>query len=271
MFIRISAASLLLFVSLTNGFSQAGLQFPEEGKVYVIAHRGAHSGIPENSLAAYEEAIRLGCDFVEIDIRTTKDGHLISMHNATIDQYVADHTGKVKDLTLSEIKKLDIGEKMGAKWHGTRVPTLEEILELCKGKIKIYLDLKDAQPSDIITLLRKYNMEKQVVWYISGFMNKTIMEVIKDCPACLVMPDPGDISNIERISVAYNPAVIATDMGHLTTEFVKKAHERRMLVFTDDDKGNLEEWEKMINMGTDGIQTDHPEELLEYLRSRGGK
>ncbi len=263
MSIRLLLLSLL--TSAFQSFAQPGLQFPTDGPVYVIAHRGAHQGIPENSLAAYEEAIRIGCDFIEIDIRTTLDKQLISIHNATIDQYVSGATGKVSNMTLAEIGKLDIGEKVGAKWRNTRIPTLEEILMLTKGKIKIYLDLKDADPTDIISLLKKYDMENQVVWYISGFLHKTIMEVKQECPVCLVMPDPGDLANIERVAVAYNPSVIATDMEHLSPEFVQKAHERRMLVFTDDNEGNPEEWERMIAMGTDGIQTDHPTDLLEYL------
>ena len=56
--------------------------------VYVIAHRGAHKNMPENSLPAYRKAIDLGCDFVEIDVRTTKDGRFVSMHNSGIDEYV---------------------------------------------------------------------------------------------------------------------------------------------------------------------------------------
>jgi len=268
MSIRIFALSLILFITFEKAFAQPGLQFPENGQVYVIAHRGAHKGIPENSIAAYKEAIRIGCDFIEIDVRTTRDGQLISIHDASIDEYIAGNSGKVCDLTLAEIRKLDIGEKVGAKWRGTKIPTLEEILQVSKGKIKIYLDLKDADPTDIISLLKKYDMEQQVVWYIPGFLHKTIIEVKQECPQCLVMPDPGELANIERVAVAYNPPVIATDMEHLSPEFVQKAHERSILVFTDDHDGNPEEWEKMIVMGTDGIQTDHPVDLLEYLQKR---
>ncbi|MDZ7608074.1 MAG: glycerophosphodiester phosphodiesterase family protein [Cyclobacteriaceae bacterium] len=271
MSIRIFVICLILLFTFEKVFAQPGLQFPEHGSVYVIAHRGVHSGIPENSISAYQEAIRIGCDFIEIDVRTTRDGQLISIHNSTIDEYASGQTGKVRDLTLAELRKLDIGEKSGAKWSGTHIPTLEEVLQVSKGKIKIYLDLKDADPSDIISLLVKYGMQQQVVWYIPGNLHKAIMEVKQECPPCLVMPDPGDLANIERVAVAYNPPVIATDMKHLSLEFVQKAHERRILVFTDDDEGNPEEWEKMIAMGTDGIQTDAPEELIKYLQSRKGK
>ncbi len=89
---------------------------PRSGKIYVIAHRGAHVGIPENSLPAFQKAIDLGCDFVEIDTRATKDGKIVSVHNATIDQYVSGETGRVKNFTLAELKQFSIGEKTGPEW-----------------------------------------------------------------------------------------------------------------------------------------------------------
>ncbi len=76
---------------------------PKQGGMYVIAHRGAHQGIPENTLAAYRKAIELGCDFVEIDVRTTKDGALVSVHNATMEAYTGGAELAVRDLTLAEL------------------------------------------------------------------------------------------------------------------------------------------------------------------------
>ena len=73
---------------------------PKNGNTYVIAHRGAHEGIPENSLPAYQKAIDLGCDFVEIDIRTTRDKQFVSVHNSSINAYVDGKSGNVKDMRL---------------------------------------------------------------------------------------------------------------------------------------------------------------------------
>jgi glycerophosphoryl diester phosphodiesterase len=84
---------------------------PKNGNTYVIAHRGVHNGIPENSLPAYREATTLGCDFVEIDVRRTKDGRIVNVHNPTIDAYVNGITGKVSDFTRAALKELDIGER----------------------------------------------------------------------------------------------------------------------------------------------------------------
>jgi len=263
--------SLLLFTITSSARSQALITPPKNGDVYVIAHRGAHIGIPENSLAAYQKAIDLGCDFVEIDVRTTKDNHFVSVHNSSIDAYVEGKTGEVKNLTLAELKVLDIGKRIGDEWIDTRIPTFEQILKLCQGKIGIYLDLKDADPSELIEIIKKYNMETTIVWYIPAFYNKAIMEVKSFCPDCLVMPDPGKEKNIEKVSTAYQPKVIASDIGALSQSFVKKVHEKGALVFVDDSEDLMDklhdEWQTLFDWGVDGIQTDQPEALIKYLQS----
>jgi len=263
---------LLCSIALWRASAQSALPTPKNGNVFVIAHRGAHNGIPENSLAAYQKAIDLGCDFVEIDARTTKDNQIVSVHNSTIDNYVKGKTGKVRDMTLDELRALDIGEKLGGEWKGTKIPTLEEILQLCQGKIGIYLDLKDADPEQIIKLIKKYGMEEHIVWYIPASYHKALMEVKQLCETCLVMPDPGAADNIERVTVAYQPKVLATDMGELSEKFVKKSHESQAMVFVDDSEDEPKkregEWEKILNWKTDGIQTDYPEELIRFLEER---
>ncbi len=106
---------------------------PKNGNTYVIAHRGVHNDIPENTLAAYQKAIDLGCDFVEIDIRKTKDGKFVSVHNSTVDAYVEGVKGKVSSFTLAELKQMNIGKRVSPKWENERIPTFEEILQVCKG------------------------------------------------------------------------------------------------------------------------------------------
>ena len=265
--IKMGAISVMLSISISPLFAQNLLPAPRHGNTYVIAHRGAHAGIPENSLAAYQKAIDLGCDFIEIDIRTTKDGGLVSVHNVTIDAYVLGERGKVSDLTLAEIRSLDIGEKVGSEWKGTQVPTFEEILKLSEGKIGIYLDLKDADPRVLVPLLGKYNMAERTVWYLSAGNADVIESIQKQCPECLVMPDPGDESNISKVISAFNPKILATDMGALSASFVAKSHKSKAMVFVDEKAGDKNEWARILSLGTDGIQTDQPEALIKYLQS----
>jgi glycerophosphoryl diester phosphodiesterase len=238
---------------------------PKNG-VYVIAHRGAHQGIPENSLPAYQKAIDLGCDFVEIDIRTTKDGHFVSVHNSTIGSYVDGNTGSVRNMTLAELKALDIGEKLGKDWKYTRIPTFEEILQLCQGKIGIYLDLKDAPIPELIELIRKYNMENDIVWYIPYQYFLQIENVNKLFGNTFPMPDPQSKENIKKAVEKIKSPLIATDMGELSQDFVDEAHKYGARIFVDEKEGTKTEWEKIIKWGTEGIQTDKPAELIEFLK-----
>ena len=237
-------------------------------RVYVIAHRGAHIGIPENSLAAYQKAIDLGCDFVEIDVRTTKDGKFVSVHNSTIDDYVKGVTGKVRNLTLAQLEALDIGTRVGPEWKNTRIPTFEQILKLCQGKIGIYLDLKDAPVPELMKLIKKYHMEKDVIWYIPSRYLMQMKNVDTVFGNSFPMPDPGPEKNLEKVLVKLKPAVVATDMGVLSQRFVEEAHQKNAKVFVDEDKGTEAEWNKILSWKTDGIQTNDPAKLIQFLKNK---
>jgi len=258
-------AALSINITAQETKPACALKKPGHG-VYVIAHRGVHNGIPENSLPAYSKAIELGCDFVEIDIRTTKDGKFVSLHNAKLEGYVPGIKGKVHDYNLKQLKSLDIGKKYGPQWKGTRIPTFEEILELCKGKIGIYLDLKKAPVTELVPIVKKYGMERNIIWYISAADTKNIDDLKESCPECLLMPDAGGEANIPAVTDNLKPCILASDIEHLSESLVKTAHEHHALVFADDKSATESEWKQMLQWKTDGIQTDRPEALIDYLK-----
>ncbi len=245
-----------------SGFRKA------KNHIYVIAHRGAHKGIPENSLAAYQKAIDLGCDFIEVDIRTTSDGKFVSVHNADINKYTEGKTGLVKDMELAQLKALDIGAKIGGEWEGTQIPTFEEILKLCQGKIGIYLDLKDAPVPGLMKLIKKYHMERDVVWYIPASHLLQTGNKGKAFGKSFTMPDPGAEENLNIVLSKLEPVVVATYMGVLTGSFVETAHGHNVKVFVDEKQGTEAEWGEILSWGTDGIQTDDPEKLIAFLKGR---
>lgn len=236
---------------------------PNHGGLYVVAHRGAHQGIPENSLAAYQKAIDLGCDFVEIDLRTTKDGHFVSIHNSTVDAYGEGFTGTVKDMTLAEIRALDIGLRVGPEWKDTRVPTFDEILEVCQGKIGIYLDMKSADIADALKKVQEYNMQDSVL-FLNGARNLKRLMQLSD--KAIPMPDPGDERNLPRIIKRLNPSIIAPVWNDFSDTYAKTCHDAGAKVIVDEkDKTS---WPTALEWKADGIQTDHPEELIAWLKAR---
>jgi glycerophosphoryl diester phosphodiesterase len=240
---------------------------PRHGDTYVVAHRGAHGDIPENSLPAYRRAIQLGCDFVEIDVRRTRDGKIVSVHNSRIDAYVQGDTGLVSNFTLAQLKAMDIGWAHGPEWKGTTVPTVEEIFGLCRGRIGIYLDLKEPLVRELVPLIQKFGMEKEVVWYIPADREEVIRDLREQCPDCLPMPDPGDAGTLPDVLAVWEPSVIATDMGALSAVFVRRCHDSEAMVFVDERQGGEVEWKYILSLGTDGIQTDDPEGLIRFLNS----
>ena len=264
---------VLLLASMTFSVApeeRAALAPPRHGGVYVVAHRGAHRGIPENTLAAYQKAIELGVDFVEIDVRTTKDGRFVSVHNSTIDAYVLDGaTGKVADFTLDELRALDVGSRVGPQWSKEKIPTLEEILDLCKGKVGIYLDLKDAPVDPIVRMIRERGMERDVLWYAGP---EELRQVRAQCPNCIVMPDPGPEENLPALIEEFHPQVVATVWRHHTPSLVQRCHAAGAIVIVDEGHVAPPEdvrcWEQALEWGTDGIQTDYPEELIAFLKHR---
>ena len=207
------------------------LRPPRNGGVYVVAHRGAHQGIPENSLPAYQKAIDLGCDFVEIDVRTTKDGRFVSVHNDSIDAYVDGASGKIRELTLAQLRSFDIGARVGPKWQGTRVPTFAEILDLCRGKIGIYLDLKDAPIPGLVRIVQRYGMEREVLWHASP---SRLEQLQKLCPTCLAMPDPYREEMLPAVLKRLHPRVVASFCDRISPSFIKTCHEVGAIVIADE-------------------------------------
>jgi len=267
--IQIGLILFLVFSVKVSAQEKSYMPKPKHGNTYVVAHRGAHRGIPENTLAAYQKAIDLGCDYVEIDIRKTKDGKFVSVHNATIDAYTEGRVkGKVGEFTLAELKQLNIGKRVGPDWENERIPIFEDILKLCKGRIGIYLDLKEPDIKAQIAIIKKYGMERDIIWYIPASYMDAIKEVKKNCNECIVMPDPGSKKNIKEVVKEVHPLVLATDMGELNKEYMTIAKGLNVKVITDDKKGNVEEWKKILEMGADGIQTDDPEKLIQFLKNK---
>lgn len=264
---KIMLFSLLSIVASITGCTTSvtlPIKPPKHGGVYVVAHRGAHLDIPENTIPAYQKAIDLGVDFVEIDVRQTKDHHFVSCHNEEINKYtVGDTPGKISEMTLAEIKALDVGSRIGPQWKGTQIPTFEEILDLVKGKCGVYLDLKNAPVAPLIKMIKARGMEHEVIWY--AYNDSDFIDIKKICSECVIMPDPGPEKNLAGLIEKFHPDIIASTWKYLSARFVETCHKAGAIVIVDD--GGPKTWDDILKWGTDGIQTNEPEKLIQRLES----
>ena len=262
----------------------------DQSSVLVVAHRGDWRNFPENSLEAIDSAIKMGVDIVELDVKQTKDGELILMHDRTLDRTT---TGKglVSDFTVDSIRKLKL--KNGCNIRTIHnVPTLEEALLHAKGKIMINLDQADRYFDQIYPLLKKTGTEKQII--MKG--RKTVAEVKKSFGNYLndviYMPiidlDKPDAEKqidvfIKEISPVAFELLYVKDTNSLPKKLVKTL-ERRALIWYNtlwdtmagghDDDLSLKDpdagYGYLIEiLGCRILQTDRPSYLLDYLRKKG--
>ncbi|HTK19751.1 MAG TPA: glycerophosphodiester phosphodiesterase family protein [Mucilaginibacter sp.] len=240
-------------------------------KFIVICHRGDHVKYPENTLAAYAEAIKNGADYLEIDLRTTKDSALVSMHDATVNR-MTNAKGAVKDLTMAEIKQLQVKSRDSLDKTVYQVPTFEEILKLCKDKIYIYIDFKNASASATYAMLKKYGMEKQVLVYINGIQQFIDWRhVAPDMPLMFSMPNSvKDVAGMKTFINQVKPDILDGSWKEYTKEMVQFATEQNIPVWPDiQSKDEDQNWDAAIVLGFKGLQTDHPPALIWYLEGKG--
>lgn len=237
----------------------------------VIAHRGDHINYPENTLAAYEQAIKDGADYVEIDLRTTKDGRLISLHNESVDR-MTNGTGRVKDLTLEAIKKLRVKVVNQSQKTTYSIPGFEEILTLCKNKIYIYIDFKDADPAVVFAMLKHYGMENQVLVYINKSEQLiTWRKVAPQIPLMLSLPDEvKDSTAMIKFADLNRPDLLDGNYEQYTPQLTIAAKSHNLPAWPDaqSQAEGPEVWAKAIRNGLPGLQTDHPQELINFLKKQ---
>ena len=227
--------------------------------VAVIAHRGEHLHHPENTLPAYQAAIDAGADFIEVDLRTTSDGKLVIMHDATVDSQT-NGKGAVKDMTFAQIRALDV--------RGSKVPTFDEVLDLARGKIGVYVDSKQVSAADMIAAVERYDMQDRIVVY-GGY--KYLKDVAALRPKIRVMPESVSAAVCRKLIDEFHPKVIAFDARDFKDEIIAIAKTAKADIYVDrfGDADTPASWQDAIDRGATGIQTNKPAELVGYLRSRG--
>ena len=247
------------------------INFPSsKNKIIVIAHRGDHAIAPENSLLAIQTAINDGADYVEIDLRTTIDSQLVLMHDASVDR-MTNGVGKVSSLSYENIRTLKLFNKSINQSDTFQVPSFEEVLQLCKNKINIYLDFKDANVQEAYAAVKKAKMEDQMVVYINT--PNQFVDWRKWAPKMPLILSLNSKVNDSLAMVQYlsrtNIDILDGNWNEYTQETVSAAKKMGVPVWADMQSKFEDEnyWLKGLILGLAGIQTDHPKELVQFIKS----
>lgn len=265
-------------------------------KVIVLAHRGCWGSAPEVSIAAIRACGPIGADAVEIDVRLSRDGVLVLMHDETVDR-MTDGTGAVADLSAAEIRALRLRAGAGgpnAPLTDEHVPTLEEALEAARGKIAVNLHLEAPVETQVAAMLKRMKMTLQATTWVPG---------PPDADVLAQSPLPGAVGLIPTINecnrhhaapcwsapvrslsqfAPYRPVAFFFDWM-TSREFIRQVASTdrpastRIFVETLNRIDHLpprdrrREWCELIDMGVGVIMTDQPADLVRFLRSPQSK
>ncbi|MEO1436242.1 MAG: glycerophosphodiester phosphodiesterase family protein [Bacteroidota bacterium] len=266
----------------------ANLENSMDDDVIVVAHRGDWRNAPENSLPAIWNCIEMGVEMVEIDVRETKDGQLVLMHDVTIDR-TTNGSGLVKDWTLDSLKTLRLLDGLGIPTRH-QIPTLEEALDLAKGNILVNLDKSYSIFDKCFAIIEATGTTNQVI--IKGKKSRKEVEAefgdyldhVYFMPI-LSLDDPGAEAIVEDYMTHRQPIafefLVAADTFELAP-FFNDLRERGTSVWInslwpnlcagyDDERAaeSPEIYDWYIEQEVDMIQTDRPALLIEQLAKNG--
>lgn len=222
------------------------------GKVLVVAHRGASAYEPENTLRSVRRALEMGADMVEVDAHASRDGHIVVIHDAKVDR-TTNGKGYVKDLTLKELRKLDVE-------LGEKIPTLKEVVELIRGKAQLVIEIKvPGIEEKVLHIIKEGGLRNGVL--ITSFHHPTVKHV-KEL-------DPNIKTGIIISSRPVKPAQLALNANanalfpryvYVDQEMMREVHKNELAIYpwtiNDPDK-----MKPLIEMGVDGIVTNKPDVL----------
>lgn len=240
-----------------------------------VAHRGHSIAYPENTVVAYRKAIEMGVEMIECDVNLTSDGHLVMIHDATLDR-TTDGRGRVNAATLDEVQRLDAGSKFSAEFAGERIPLTEDTLLLFKeAGIYSCFEVKGGDPdvskriaTTLLGLFIKHDMLEKA--FMSAYNHDALKLARAQCPDLLLAPErlpddaPADPPEAVRQVMAFPAPVLQHQYTVLTPEVIKALHDVDVAVWSwsTTDEASLV---LSIELGADAVMGDDVRLMLDVL------
>jgi glycerophosphoryl diester phosphodiesterase len=240
-----------------------------------MAHRGASAYAPENTLAAFKLALEMGADGFELDVMLSADGHLVVIHDDTVDR-TTDGSGPVRQKTLAELKALDAGAGFDARFAGERIPTLQEAFDLVAGdrafvNVEIKTDsLKgDGLEEKLVGLICHHDLgQRLLISSFNPFALWRMRRLAPDLPLALLYAEDQRIHLRDRwFAFLSHPDALNPSLRMATQEHVHWAKSKgyRLYVWTVDEEPEMH---RLIALRVDGMITNKPDLLRQVLEWR---
>jgi glycerophosphoryl diester phosphodiesterase len=237
---------------------------PKLPRPSIIAHRGASAYAPENTLAAFKLALQQGADGIELDAKLTADKQVVVFHDQTVDR-ITPCKGRVNDLTLADLRKMDAGSHFDIAFCGESIPTLEEVFKAVGQLTFINIELKDYEsftdplPEKVAQLVKRFRLTQRVL--ISSFNPIPIIRIRQMLPetpiGLLALKGKAGFLARSRLGRLTKYQSLHTEINDTTPDLIKDVHlrGRKIFVYTVNQE---EDMYKICEMGVDGFFTNDP-------------
>ena len=249
--------------------SNVSYEMPERG---ICAHRGDMTTRPENTIAAFKEAIRLGVHMIEFDVYRTQDDKLVVMHDQTVDR-TTNGTGKIADLTLEQIKSLDAGSWHSSEFTGEKVPTFDEVLEIMPKNIWLNIHLKDSPETgqEIAKQLRRTGRLHQAFLACDLATKSAAQSIVPELLVCNMERQEHDQEYVDQ-TIANKANFIQLRKTPLESinplVSALKANNIKINYFGSDDADKIK---ALLNAGVNFVLANNPGPAMDVITKLGVK
>lgn len=235
-------------------------------EIVVTSHRGYSAAAPENTIPAFKMSIASGAEYAELDVQMTKDGVAVLTHDTNLRRCTG-LDANVYDLTYAEIEQLDAGSFFSKRFAGTKIPTLKQVLQLCKGRIKLNIEIKPsaATPTleaEVVRLIREEGFEEDCTVTSKSLDTLAQIKILAPEIRTGYITHSGFLGFHDQRDVDF----YSIENGSITVLTVWQAHLRGKTV-SAWTVNRQEEIDRMLRLGVDDIITDNPAVVQNALRS----
>lgn len=229
----------------------------------IVVHRGANKLAPENTMAATQKCIELGVEYVEIDVRESKDGILYILHDKTLDR-TTNGSGPISALHSTQIDRLDAGSWFSEYFKDERVPRLEPYMNEIKGKIKIYFDVKNCDLKKLIALVYKCGYQDDCFfWFSNDKKAREFRDLDKDLPLKMSVKKIKDLDYI----MEYSPQLIECRIDLLTPQVIEFCLKNKLKIMVNAlEKGAEKKYQQIIDSPADMVNLNCPDIMIDLMK-----
>jgi glycerophosphoryl diester phosphodiesterase len=236
--------------------------------IEIICHRGANAVAPENTMAAAKACVDWGIDYLEIDVRESRDGVFYNLHDRSVDR-TTDGTGLLADLDSAEIDRLDAGSWFGPEFAGERVPRVESLLAWARGRAGVYLDVKTADHERLIALVRMHGIDERCFfWSHDDDWSLRLSKLAPDLPIKINVDTADDVA---RAHERFGARIVEVGLARATGDLLDACRTFGIRVMIYHQEDDADAFRRIIQLGVPMVNLNHADTFLRIARELGAR